>query len=872
MWITRESLLEELPEAGCGGGGPGAGRGRIGRRTVVLSALLATLLLAAALAHLTASASANASTPITWGSPQSIDKLAPYTQPNGFQAMSCTSGLFCVGTTAFGDIISSSNPTGTSASDWSVLPGSLLAGGASPYGLAAISCTGSFCATGGGDINHSGAGVILTSTNPTSASASDWKHASISDSNPIQFIQCQSSSSCIAVDNDGYVLSYNGTAWTKSGSQLIATSPYNLTGLSCPSAGLCLASDYSGDVFISDAPTNLSNLWTEETSTTTGLSDAAGGVSCSSTSDCSLLSESTGVAAYTTDASAVAPAWTVGTSNPGLTNGTNGSLTCVAGTSACLVGAYGGQLFTSTDGSATFSQVSGFPPSVGDPTAIGCAGSSLCVAGSDTGEVSASTHPTVGSGSVWSAGVLAAPGRDSVRFGPSSCASPTLCVGADSQGRLFTGTPGSFTERSLSGAGGLGAPICPSSSLCVDNAGGAIFSSTDPASGGSSWKDSAPNAAGGDFIQNLSCPSASLCVGVTGTNKLISSTDPSGTSWAVSTNPVESNNSYVGGLTCPSSTLCVGFANRYPGGYTFASATPSNVNSGWSASAAPVDANGLNGISCSSSSLCVAWYGGAALTSTHPATNSWSAPVTVDPTNQIISLVCPSNNLCVGYDDKGDLVTTTDPTGGASAWSVSSTPIDSNLITRLACPSASLCLLGDAKGDVLESSDPAGGSGTWSAVKIDPGHSLQSLTCAGTALCLAADDDGNVVEGTVSSPTGSGAAGKASVKGTSLTDTLSCHGSTGQTCTLKMSLTVVETLKGKKVVAVTARAKRKKTVTIGSKTVTLQAGQTKKETVKLNRKGLALLKKRHKLPVSFTVKQGAGTVRHQTVHFKYKKG
>lgn len=877
MRVSRESLLEELPDTrGCG---HARGRPGLGRRAAVLSVALLALLLAWAFARPTALASASSSSPVAWGSPQSVDALAPYTEPNGFLSMSCASGTQCVGVTGFGDIVSSTDPTGSSASDWSVLPSSLLSSDATGYGLAAVSCTTGFCATGGTDPNHSYDGVILTSSDPTGGSASDWTNASISDSNAIQFIQCQSSSSCIAVDDDDYVLSYDGTSWSKSSTPLFTDSGGGLTGLSCPSSSLCMASDYSGDVYISDTPSDLSTAWTEETSSTTGVSDGVGGVSCSSASDCALLASYEGEAAYTTDASSPTPTWTAGTAATGLRdNVLNGGLTCVNGTTACLAGVSGGSLFASTNGGSTFAQASGFPSSIGNAGAIGCAGSSLCAAGTDQGYVSSSTDPTDGGSSTWSSGVLSAVGLNSVQFGPSSCPSGTLCVGADSQGRLFTGTPGSFTETSLADADGLGAPICPSTSLCMDTNGTDIFSSTDPGSGGASWRDSAADPGGDDYIGGFQCPSAGLCVGYAGSDKVISSTSPGGSSWNVSTNPVVNSNDQILGLACPSTSLCVGIADDYntlTGSYVFASTTPGQVSSGWSARATPVDSDYLQGIVCPSSSLCVAYDGsGNVLTSTDPAANSWSSPVDVDSGQPIVQLACPSSTLCVGYDGKGDLLTSTDPAGGASAWSVSGAPIDTSGINQLVCSSASLCLLSDNKGDVVESADPAGGASTWTTAGIDTGHRLMSLACAGTTVCVASDDSDHVIEGTPSSTTtpssASGAAGKAKVSGTKVTDTLSCHGGSGQSCTFKMALTVVETLRGKKVIAVAASKRKKKTVTAGSKTVTLAAGTEKKETVALNRVGRSLLKKRGKLPVSFTVSQGKATLHHQTIHFKSK--
>src|SRR5205823_11229559 len=78
----------------------------------------------------------------------------------------------------------------------------------------------------------------------------------------------------------------------------------------------------------------------------------------------------------------------------------------------------------------------------------------------------------------------------------------------------------------------------------------------------------------------------------------------------------------------------------------------------------------------------------------------------------------------------------------------------------------------------------------------------------------------------------------------------------GAKCKLLFRLTVTEILRGKKLVGVTARAKlKKRTVVVGSASVTLKAGETRTVRITLNRTGKALLAKRHRLPVRLRVTQ-----------------
>ena len=89
----------------------------------------------------------------------------------------------------------------------------------------------------------------------------------------------------------------------------------------------------------------------------------------------------------------------------------------------------------------------------------------------------------------------------------------------------------------------------------------------------------------------------------------------------------------------------------------------------------------------------------------------------------IVDISCPSADLCVAADDDGDVVTSTDPTGGASAWTV--TNVDgAKFIMDVSCPSAGLCVGVDNDGDVVTSTDPTGGASAWTVTSVDGGQLL----------------------------------------------------------------------------------------------------------------------------------------------------
>ena len=116
--------------------------------------------------------------------------------------------------------------------------------------------------------------------------------------------------------------------------------------------------------------------------------------------------------------------------------------------------------------------------------------------------------------------------------------------------------------------------------------------------------------------------------------------------------------------------------------------------------------------------------------------------------------------------------------------------------------------------------------------------------------------------------------GHVTVSGTTAHVPISCKGS--GTCSFKLTLSVTETIKGGKVIAVTAgathRKTKKKAVSVGSASRTLTGGQSATVTVALNGTGQGLLSKHHTLKIKLVVKSGASTVATDTLTFvKHKK-
>jgi hypothetical protein len=192
-----------------------------------------------------------------------------------------------------------------------------------------------------------------------------------------------------------------------------------------------------------------------------------------------------------------------------------------------------------------------------------------------------------------------------------------------------------------------------------------------------------------------------------------------------------------------------------------------NLSARWKSFVIPDIGGGLNAISCPDPSNCVAVdYEGDVVTSTNPGGGAaaWNV-ASVDPMTQLTGVSCADPSLCVAVDQYGDVVTSTDPGGGAGAWILSG--VDGQVsLTGISCPDEELCVAvggvvptadptSGTYGVVLSSTDPAGGPGTWKVTAVDA-YSLTAVSCPSPSLCVALDENGKVVTST--DPTGGSAA------------------------------------------------------------------------------------------------------------------
>ena len=677
--------------------------------------------------------------------------------------------------------------------------------------------------------------------------------------NAFSGVSCPSAGLCVAVDTAGHVITSTdptggSSTWDVSN---LTQAGLALTGVSCPSVSLCIAVDANGDIITSTNPLGGPKAW----NITGGILDSSfpAYVSCPSATFCVAVDANDKVA-YSTDPTGGASAWsTYLTDYPGLAFD---GISCATST-LCVGIDSSSEVVVSTDPTSP-AQLGGSGPGGWYETTIDsgnvlsgvwCASTNLCLAVDRQGNIVSSTDPTGGS-STWS---LASVDGTTPLLGVT-CASTSLCAAVDSHGGILTSTSpnggaGAWTTVTVDSANELTAVACPTVSLCVavDNVGNAL-STADPLGGMSSW--AAVTVDDTNWLSGISCPSTSLCVGVDISGNVVLSTDPTSTTpnWTVSR--VDLTNKLTA-VSCPSVTLCVAVDD---GDHIFTSTNPAGGATSWTtADESALITGGFYGVSCASQSACLAVGGGeSGVITTDPTggATAWSyvdvgpesvstptGPVgggeritgvscsldlcvTTDDAGEIETAVHPFTNIgpnkcydpttgsndlngpcfstatlssgaimegvscssatfCAVVDDLGEVWTSTDPAGGASAWHAAS--IDSaNFLNAVTCESASLCLAVDNVGNVFTSSNPAAGASTWAKTDVDGiNNSLSGVSCASSSFCVLVDNIGNVIPGGVlaiptittitpdSSPLAGG--GTATIVGTDLSGTSSVN-------------------------------------------------------------------------------------------------
>lgn len=162
------------------------------------------------------------------------------------EGVSCPTTSFCAAVDQGGHIVTSTTPT---------VPGSWMASeklSGNPI-LNSVSCpSAGFCAA----TELSGA-KVFTSTKP-GGGAPEWKATELEGASFMNAISCASATLCVAGENGGAYATHEPTGgaskWTKEALGWI-------TGASCPTESLCVASEYFGHLLVASSPTEGAGAW-----------------------------------------------------------------------------------------------------------------------------------------------------------------------------------------------------------------------------------------------------------------------------------------------------------------------------------------------------------------------------------------------------------------------------------------------------------------------------------------------------------------------------------------------------------------------------------------------------------------------------------
>jgi uncharacterized membrane protein YgcG len=506
-------------------------------------------------------------------------------------------------------------------------------------------------------------------------------------------------------------------------------SPTAITGVSCPTTGLCVAVDHSGDVLTATDPTGGAGTWIRAAD----VANYFDGVSCPSTKLCVAIGG--GSIATSTDPTGGASAWTVTEVLPAGSEYDGAveleGVSC-ASVTLCVVTDDAGDVLTSTDPTG---DASGWTTTHVDPPyglgGLSCPSVRLCVAVAPEGDLVTSTDPTGGAGA-WTETNVDGTGEGR-QILDVSCVSESLCIASDNYGEIFTATEptggrSAWTAASVDGRGSIEHVSCASWGLCVALDENEVITSTEPGGGASTWTSRAIGTT--ERIEGASCPAAGLCVLATGASAMVSSTEPTGGASGWTITHLEVGNNLLRGVSCASLDLCVWVDDA---GNVVTSTDPQGGAGAWVEK--HIDGHTLNDVSCPSAGFCAAVDdAGDVLTTTEPAgvADAWTV-ADVDGAIPLTAISCASAELCVAIDEDGDVVTTDGPAGGAGAWHSANLGFGS--LGGISCPSEQLCVATRGS-DVIASTEPLGGAGAWAARDVDAGG-LGDISCRSVSLCVA---------------------------------------------------------------------------------------------------------------------------------------
>jgi hypothetical protein len=567
-------------------------------------------------------------------------------------------------------------------------------------------------------------------------------------------VSCSSTTHCVIVgatkesETPGVAVG-SGSSWTRG---TIPSGIYQLTGVACPSATVCVAGGSvtggNGTLIYS---TDGGAVWTTATEGSTQWVPQS--LSCSSASDCMAVGDSASNSVeITKDGGA---AWSNGPEPSGVNQ--LSAVSCATGGSVCAaVGTISGtaQILWY---SGTSWKVTAYAGATGGLAGVACPSSSDCiVVGRGTG---AAIATTTDGGTKWNA--VTAPSGIDYLYGVS-CLSTSECSAAGedqtANGAIISGSivTGSFTIATTpSGTASYNDVSCAVGSADCTAAGaltdGAVALAESVTSGSTWTSQSLPLSL--TKLGGVSCGSSSTCVAV-GTSLAggtVEVTTNAGTSW---TGHTIAGVSAVASVVCFSASDCDAVGAGTATGDLLVS---TDGGTSWTPTPLPTTAFNMNtpvALSCRSALECVvigSTVGGTYETlSTTNGGSTWAATTSSLTEDTLDAISCSSASDCVatGVDESSGLALILDSTNFGTTWTsetVPDTPAEYESLLGVSCPSTSDCVaVGEVNPFSAGSSDTAAftssdGGVSWSEHLLTPPQqaALYGVSCFSTSDCTA---------------------------------------------------------------------------------------------------------------------------------------
>lgn len=587
-----------------------------------------------------------------------------------------------------------------------------------------------------------GPGDVAAASLPSPAL--DWSHLVTVDTGapylgeyPVQAMSCPEATFCVAVTQDGSILTATDpaggvSAWTTHGRlPLAAGDSGNYAGsLSCPTSSLCVAAQESGEPALYTIVSPAGGTGSTVTRETTGSVGSFTSLQCPAADRCFALDTARGILTSSDPAGGLSSWTAVAVADDLFT------LSCPS-TGLCLASTYDGELHASRTPAIADSWALADAPEW-DALMVSCVSDSLCVATGrsrsdevESLQVATTTEPDAGEGSgTWTTTSLT--GTPAEVPDGLSCFRSGMCVITMFDHLLVSANPAGGASAWVTGAEtfpGLLTPgvECPSTTLCLSlrRTGGLLVSVT-PTGGASTWIETIGLRPFNAFA-DVSCVKG-LCVAVDVTGHVATATDPENGPWRTATIAADHE---LTAVDCVSAKLCVAVDSS---GNAFVSTRPATGS--WTRVRVTKNAD-LRGVSCPSTRLCVAVDRDGRVYSTKKPKGTWTKRTTRKFAP--VSLDCPTTRLCVAADGEGRVVTSRAPL--TKAWSLARlAKMQDGGGADVSCPTSSFCAVaftsfdeGELEGRVYLATRPASGAKAWKSTR--PSLAVTSVACAGSTWC-----------------------------------------------------------------------------------------------------------------------------------------